>query len=130
MQGHTRKDFLEYYANERNIPDGCKSRNNGEHALITTNVNKKYATEYMCMTVVMIENLKFTDGLKLLEDKNAMIPNNGATCDSISHADGIKMIRNRKVGDSITNTSGKDMAAKYVGNMHGSKCSNKGKVVN
>ena len=40
------------------------------------------------------------------------------------------MIRNGKAIDSITNASGDNMAAKYVGNMHVRKCNNKGRVVN
>ena len=37
---------------------------------------------------------------------------------------------NGKVGDSISNANGDDISAKYVGNMHVSKCNNKGEVVN
>ena len=40
------------------------------------------------------------------------------------------MIQNEKVGDSITNTSGDDMAPKYVRNIHIRMYNNKGEVVN
>ena len=101
-----------------------------EPVLITNNINKKYATEYTCMTVGTSNNLKFINNLKLLKDKNVMIDNSGASCDSTPHEDGIKMSLNGKAGDSITNASGDNMAKKYVGDMHVRKFNIKGKVIN
>ena len=76
-----KKDLCQHDANASKIPEDWKSRNNGEHYLITNNINEKYSTEYMCMTVGTINILKFLDNLKLLEDKNVMIADSGATCD-------------------------------------------------
>ena len=39
----------------------------------------------MCMTVGTSKNLKFLDDLKLLKDKNVIIADSGATCDSTPH---------------------------------------------
>ena len=83
-----------------------------EPVLITNNINKKYATEYTCMTVGTSNNLKFINNLKLLKDKNVMIDNSGASCDSTPHEDGNKMSLNGKAGDSITNAISDNMAKK------------------
>ena len=44
-----------------------------------------------------------------------MILDSGAICDSTPHEAGIKMIRNGKAGDSVTNASGDDMATIFLG---------------
>ena len=123
------KYLWEDAANSRKRPEGWKSRNNVEESLITHNVNEKYATEYICMTVGAIKNLKFTNDLKLLKYRNVMISDSGMTCDSTPHESGIKLIRNENLGDSIINASGDEMAVKYAGNMHVSKCNNKIKAI-
>ena len=82
------------------------------------------------MTLVTSKNLKFPNDQKLIQKKNVMISDSGATCDSTPNEAVIKLIRNGKAGNSITNASGDDMAAKYVVNMHVINCNNKGEVVN
>ena len=64
----------------------------------------------MCMTVRTNKKLKFPDDLKLSKDKNMMIFDIGATCESTPHEADIKLRKNWKAGDSATNASGVDMA--------------------
>ena len=67
---------------------------------------------------------------KTTQIKNVIIADSGTTWESTTHESGVEMNRNGNAGDNSTNAGGDDMAVKYVGNIHVSKCKNKGKVVN
>jgi hypothetical protein len=120
--GHVKANCWEDEANASKRPSNWRSNKSNEQAMATTN-----NTEFMCMTV---NQMRFPDTLKLLEDPNIMIADTGATCDSTPHAEGIIKTRDARESDGISNASGKNMNAKYVGNMSAVKCDKMGDEVN
>jgi len=84
--GHRKADCWEDEANASKRPSNWTSSKTNEQAMATATSS----TEFMCMTV---NQMRFPDTLRLLEDPNIMIADTGATCDSTPHEFGIRKTR-------------------------------------